>query len=87
MGFLWVTVGIPNDPSQPSDPLASAKIHVLPVALVGPLADAVPESLVAAFNSFTTHPGTSSYHVATENLAEVLLVGTPITAEASEGRE
>ena len=69
--YLGVTVGIPDDPSQPADPLGSAKVHV-PVAFVGTIADAVPESLVAAFHWCMTHPETSSYDVSTEDLAEVL---------------
>ena len=81
--YLWVTVGIPDDPSQPADPLGSAEAYT-PVALIGPLADAMPESLVATFDGFMTHPEGSSYYIATEDLAEVLLVGTPMPAEASE---
>ena len=81
--YLCVTVGVSDDPSQPADPLGSAEVHV-PVAFVGTLADAVPESLVTAFDGCMTHPETSSYDVAIEDLAEVLLVGTPITPEASE---
>ena len=81
--YLWVTVGISDDPSQPADPLGSAKVYT-PVALIGPLADAVPESLVATFDGFIAHPEIASYYIATEDLAEVLLVGTPIPSEASK---
>lgn len=81
--YLWVTVGISDDPCQPADPLGSAKVHV-PIAFVRTLADAVPESLVTAFDRFTTHPESASDHIATEDLAEVLFVGTPVTPEASK---
>lgn len=84
--YLWVTVGISDDPCQPADPLGPAEVQV-PVAFVRTLADAVPESLVAAFDRFMTHPETSSYDIATEDLAEVLLVGTPVTPEASKALE
>ena len=81
--YLWVTGGIPDDPSQPPDPLGSAQVDT-PVGLVGPLADAVPESLVATLDGFLTQPEGSSYYIATEDPAEVLLVGTPIPSEVSK---
>ena len=81
--YLWVTVGISDDPSQPADPLGSAQVHA-PVALIGPLADAVPESLVATFDGFMPHPEIAAYYIATEELAEMLFVGTPIPSEASK---
>ena len=81
--YLWVTVGISNDPSQPPYPLGSAKVET-PVALIRPFADAVPESLVATLDGFMPHPEIASYYIATEDLAEVLLVGTPIPSEVSK---
>ena len=81
--YLWVTVGVSYDPRQPPDPLGPANVDV-PVAFVGTRADAVPESLVATFDGFMSHPESSSYHVAAEDLAEVLLVGTPIPSEGSK---
>ena len=81
--YLWVTVGVSNDPSQLADPLGSAKVYT-PVALIGPLADAVPESLVATFDGFIAHPEVASYYIATEDLAAMLFVGTPIPSEAAK---
>ena len=81
--YLWVTVGISNDPSQPPYPLGSAKVET-PVALIRPFADAVPESLVATLDGFMTHPEIASYYIATEDLAEMLFVGTSIPSEGSE---
>ena len=81
--YLRVTVGISNDPRKPADPLGSAKAYT-PVALIRPFADAVPESLVATLDGFMPHPEIASYYIATEDLAEVLLVGTPIPSEVSK---
>ena len=81
--YLWVTVGVSDDPGQSADPLGPARVQV-PVAFVGTLADAVPESLVATFYWFMPHAERSSYDVATEDLAEVLLVGTPIPSAGSK---
>ena len=76
-------LGISDDPSQPADPLSSATVDT-PVALIGTLADAVPESLVATLDACVTHPEDSSYYIATEDSAEMLFFGTPIPSEAAE---
>ena len=56
----------------------------MPVAFIGTLADAVPESLVATFDRFMPYRERSSYDVSTEDLAEVLPVGTPFPSKESK---
>lgn len=77
-------MSIPHHPRYPANLLSSAQTYV-PITCIGPLANAMPESLGAALDSFMSQPETSSYRFSTEDLAEVLLVCVPIASAASAG--